>query len=104
MVEVVLAERERFLDAQAGAPQDDDHRAYAPAVTVVGCVAHDSHDLVDRRRVGRVAHPLVARQPAGVVAGQRRGRATPSCRVEHREVGHEDLLGSDSGYAAALHR
>jgi hypothetical protein len=83
VVEVVLGERERFLDAQAGAPEDDDHRSHAPAVPVIGRVAHDGHDLLDRRRVGRVTHPLVVRRAAGVVAGQRRRRATPPRRVEH---------------------
>ena len=42
------------------------------AVTVIGGVTHDRHDLVHRRRVGRVAHSLVARWASGVVAGQRR--------------------------------
>jgi hypothetical protein len=46
VVEVVLGERQRLLDAQPGAPQDDDHRSHAPAVPVVGRVAHDGHDLV----------------------------------------------------------
>jgi hypothetical protein len=36
VVEIVLGERERFLDAEPGAPQHDDHRAHAPAVTVFG--------------------------------------------------------------------
>jgi hypothetical protein len=44
VVEVVLGERERLLNAQPGAPQDDDHRSHAPAVTVIGRVAHDRHD------------------------------------------------------------
>src|SRR5215211_2395013 len=70
VVEVVLCERECFLDAQAGGPEDDDHRSHAPAVTVVGAVAHDRHDLVDHGRVGGIAQPLVARRAAGVVAGQ----------------------------------
>jgi hypothetical protein len=70
VVEVVLCERERFLVAQAGAPQDDDHRSHAPAVTVVGSVAHDRHDLVHRRWVGRVSDPLCC-----AVAGQRDSRA-----------------------------
>jgi hypothetical protein len=45
VVEIVLGERERFLAAQPRAPQDDDHRAHAPAVTVIGGVAHDRDDL-----------------------------------------------------------
>jgi hypothetical protein len=82
VVEVVLGERERLLDAQPGAPQDDDHRSHAPAVTVIGRVAHDRHDLVDGGRVGRVAHALVARRTLGVTARQRRRRATTPRRVE----------------------
>jgi hypothetical protein len=58
----VLGERERFLDAQPGAPQHDDHRAQAPAVTVIRGVAHHRYDLIDRRRIGRVAHPFVERR------------------------------------------
>jgi hypothetical protein len=49
-VEVVLGERERFLDAEPGAPQDDDHRSHAPAVAVIGRVAHNRHDLLHRGR------------------------------------------------------
>jgi hypothetical protein len=82
-VEVVLSERERLLDAQPGTPQHDDHRSQPPTVTVVGRMAHDRHDLLHRRGVGRVAHPFVARRAPGVVARQRRRRATPPGRVEH---------------------
>jgi hypothetical protein len=71
LVEVVLGERERLLDAQTGAPQHHDHRPDAPAVPVIRGVAQDRHDLVHRRRVGRIAHPLVARRAAGVVARHR---------------------------------
>ena len=77
-----IIQRQRFLDAQAGAPKNDDHRSQPPAVAIVGRVAHDRHDLIDRRWVGRVAHALVARWAAGVVAGQCRRRATPPRGVE----------------------
>src|SRR5215208_6731308 len=82
VVKIVLGQRQRFLNAQAGAPKNDDHRSQPPAVAVVGLVAHDRHDLIDRRWVGRVAHALVARWAAGVVAGQCRRRATPPRGVE----------------------
>jgi hypothetical protein len=59
LVEVVLGGRERLLEAQPGAPQDDDHRSQAPAVAVVAGVAHDRHDLVDGWWVRRVAHALL---------------------------------------------
>jgi hypothetical protein len=82
VIEVALSERERFLDAQAGAPEDDDNRSHAPAVTVIGRVAHDSHDLIDRGQVSRVAHSLVTRRTPGAIPGQRRRRATPPRGVE----------------------
>jgi hypothetical protein len=72
-VEVGLGERERLADAQAGAPQRDDQAAQAAAVDAVAGAAHDGHDLLDRRRIRRVAHPRVARRPAGVELRQRGG-------------------------------
>jgi hypothetical protein len=59
LVEVVLGERERLLDAQPGTPQHDDHRSQARTVPVIGGAALDGDDLVDRGRVGRVTHPLL---------------------------------------------
>jgi hypothetical protein len=88
VVEIVLREGERFLYAESGAPQDDDHRSHAPAVRVSGGVAHYCHHLLHGRRVGGVPHSLVARRAAGVVAEQRRWRATPPRRVEHGQHGH----------------
>jgi hypothetical protein len=38
----VLGERERFVDAQPSAPQDDDHRAQAATVTVIRGLAHET--------------------------------------------------------------
>jgi hypothetical protein len=81
-VEVVLGERERFVDAQTGAPEHDDHRAQPEPVTIVGGVAHHANDLVDSGQVRRVQHALVARWAAGVVAGHRRRRATAAGRVQ----------------------
>ena len=36
-------------------------------------LAHHRHDLIDRRRIGRIHVPLVPWRPPGVVAGHRRG-------------------------------
>jgi hypothetical protein len=36
VVEIVFGERKRLLDAQPGAPQDDDHRSHPPAMSVIG--------------------------------------------------------------------
>ena len=82
-VEVGLGERERFVDPQAGAPEHDDQPAQPLAVQRVAGGAHDRDDLLDRRRIGRVAHALVARRAAGVEAGHRRWRATAAGGIEH---------------------
>jgi hypothetical protein len=58
-VEIVLGGRERFVNAQAAAPEHDDQRAQSPPVPVLAGEAHDRDDLLDRRRVGGVAHALV---------------------------------------------
>ena len=58
-----------------------------------------------RGRVGRIAHSLVARWAAGVVAGQRRGRAAAAGRVEHGRIPPR-LIGTSSdrtANGAALH-
>jgi DivIVA domain-containing protein len=77
-VEVVLGERERRLDAQAGAPQDDHHCSHAQAVTVIGRGAHDRHDLLHRGPIRWVAHTVVARRATGVVPRHRRRPAAPT--------------------------
>jgi len=81
-VEVVVGERERLLDAQSGAPKHDDRRAQPPPVPVLGGVAHDGDDLIDGRRVSRVAHALVARRAARVIPGHGRWRTPPPGRIE----------------------
>jgi hypothetical protein len=69
-VEVGLVERQRLVDAKAGAPQHDDQPSQAASVHPVAGVAHDGDDLLDRGRVGRVAPILM---PGG---DQRKIRAT----------------------------
>jgi len=101
VVEVVLGERERFLDAQPGAPKDDDHRSHAPAVTVTGGVTHNAHDLVNRRRVGWVPHAFVARRAAGVITGQTRRRATLTRGIQ--QDGHVTSSDRTADVGAALH-
>jgi hypothetical protein len=65
-IEVGLGERERLTDPQASAPQHNDQATQPAAVDTVTGVAHHSDDLLDRRRIGQVAHPVVARRPRGV--------------------------------------
>ena len=60
-VEVSLGEVKRFTDSHPGAPEDDDQRPQPGAVTPVACGTHDGDDLLDRRRIGRKAEPLLCR-------------------------------------------
>jgi hypothetical protein len=71
-VQVGLGERERLTDPQARAPQHDDQAAQPTAVDAVAGAAHHRDDLLDRRWVGGVAHPLVAGWAAGMEFRQRR--------------------------------
>jgi hypothetical protein len=98
MVAVVLGDRERLLDAQAGAPHHDDHRSYAPAMPVIGCATHDRHDLLHRRRDGRVSHSLVARRSAGVLPGQSRPASDAAPPRRALTTRSWDLPGSDNRY------
>ena len=63
-VEVGFGERERFVDAQPGAPEHDDQPAQAEAVGRGAGLAHDGDDLLDGRRIGGIAPALVARRSA----------------------------------------
>jgi hypothetical protein len=72
-VEVSLAEGERFVDAQPGAPEDHDQTAHPEAVRRGAGLSHDGDDLLDGRRIGGIATPLAARRAAAVEA-RHRGR------------------------------
>jgi hypothetical protein len=54
-VEVCLGERERFADAQPCAPEHDDQPARPQAVRRGAGLPHDGDDLLDGRRIGRIA-------------------------------------------------
>ncbi len=78
------------------------HGAKASAVAIGADLAHHGDDLLDRRRVGRVAQPLVAGRSSGVVAGHRRRRAPTPGGVENSGYGHGILLPGDSDSCSAL--
>ena len=112
-VEVGLGERERLADPQAGAPEHDDQAAQAAAVDAVAGAAHHGDDLLDRRWIRGVAHPLVARsgRPAwksGRVAGERRRPAASSSSSDitppRESETHPSLLPATSGAPAARPR
>jgi hypothetical protein len=82
LIEVRLRERQRLLDAQPRAPQDDDQGAYPVAVHPVAGLAHDGDDFLHPRRVGRIAPSLVARHAARQISRHRRRRAAPTSSIE----------------------
>jgi hypothetical protein len=65
-IEVGLGERERLADPQPSAPQHDDQAAQPAAVDTVTGAAQHGDDLSIVGGSAGVAHPLVARRPAGV--------------------------------------
>jgi hypothetical protein len=83
-VKVGLGQRERLVDPQPGAPQHHDQRADATAVAIVAGVAHHGHDLIDGRRVSRVALALVPWRDPGTKPGCGRRRATAAGSVKQR--------------------
>jgi hypothetical protein len=81
-VEIELGQVERFLDAQAGAPEHDDQPAGTQPVQAVATAAHDGDDLFGTGRVGGVAAALATRRPSGQEAGHGRRRAATTQRVQ----------------------
>jgi hypothetical protein len=68
MVEIRLAERKRFLDAETGSPEHGDEAARPPGMDSITGGAHDRHDLLDVRWVRRIADALLrGGRPACVV-------------------------------------
>jgi uncharacterized protein (DUF1778 family) len=55
--------------------------------------AHDSDDLLDGRRIGRVLLAVVPGWAPPVVAGHRRGRAAMACRVQQNGFHESSLVG-----------
>jgi hypothetical protein len=72
-IQVGFGERECLVNPQASAPEHDDQPAQPAPVDAVAGVAHHRDDLLDRRRIGRVADPLVARRATNMELRQRRG-------------------------------
>jgi hypothetical protein len=82
VIEVVLGERKRLLDAQSGTPKHHDHRSQPPPVPVLGGVAYHRDDLIDGGRVSRITDALVARRAARVIPGHGRRRTAPPGCIE----------------------
>jgi hypothetical protein len=76
-VNVGLGQRERFTDPQASTPEHDEHAAQPDPLGPVARGSHHCDDLLDVRRVRRIAKALVPRRAAPMEAGQRCGRPTP---------------------------
>jgi hypothetical protein len=103
-IEVALAQRERLLDTEPGAPEHDDQRPQASAVAIAGSSAHHRDDLLDGRRVGGIQLPLVAGRATGVVARHRCGRSPPTGGIQRSRDGHGISSRSNSRQGLLLYR
>src|SRR3954451_16907023 len=92
MVEVGLVERQRLMDAQNGSPQDYDQGAQSASVQSIAGRAHDCDDLLDARRIGRIAQIFVALTTPGVEPRQRGRRTTTAGGIE-QQLGHAPCSG-----------
>ena len=82
-VEVGFGQGHRLADPQSRPPEHDEQPSQPQPVLCFARLAHDRDDLLDPRRVGRIAKASVARRTSGVEAGQCCGRATPAGRDDH---------------------
>jgi hypothetical protein len=71
LVEISFREGERFADPESGPPEQHDQRPESQSVRFLAGDTQDRDDFLDRGRVGRVPHALVARRAGLVVAGHR---------------------------------
>jgi hypothetical protein len=55
MIQVGFGERERLTDSKTGAPEHDDQTAQTKTIGIVSRRSHHGDDLLNGRRVGRVA-------------------------------------------------
>jgi hypothetical protein len=84
-VEVSLGEVECLADPQTGTPHRHHECPEARTVWSIACRAHDCDDLLDRRRISRVAEALVPGSSPLVVAGHRGWRAAMTSSIQqHR--------------------
>lgn len=94
-VEVGLAECERLADPEPSTPEHNDHAAQPDALGAVASGAHDRDDVLNGRRIRRVAQALVAWRNALVKAGRGRWRSAPASAIEQWYGLHDVLLLDD---------
>jgi hypothetical protein len=68
-LEVRLGEHQGLLNPKSSSPQHHDQRAQTSAMRCVAGLAHDGHNLLDPRWIGRIAPSFVPRWAARVMAG-----------------------------------
>jgi hypothetical protein len=87
-VEIALGQCKGLAGAQPGTPEQHDECPRPQSVQRVAGAAHDRDQLLDGRRIGRVAQCFVAWRTPAVVAGHR-GRRTAAARgVEQKKTSH----------------
>jgi hypothetical protein len=76
-----LGQRERFADPRTSAPRDRHQPASPVRVRARSGLARHEDDLLDLRRIGRVAHSFVRGRAPGAMAGRRTRRPAATSSV-----------------------
>ncbi|MEA2361282.1 MAG: hypothetical protein QOD71_427 [Thermoleophilaceae bacterium] len=95
VIKIGFYERQRLLNAQAGAPEDHDQATQPLAVRGIASLAHDGDNLLDSGRIGRIAETLVSRRSTCMEAGHGRRRAASTGAVK-QYLGHDPSSGSEN--------
>jgi hypothetical protein len=83
-VQVALGKRQRLIDSQSCAPKQHDQRSSPQSRCAIAGGTHNGDDLLDGRRVGRVAPALVAWRAAAMKAGHGRRRPAATSGIEKK--------------------
>lgn len=82
IVQVALRESQRLADAQTCTPKNHHKSSRPQAVRRRASHAHDSHDLLDVRRISRIAPTHIARRAAAVKSRHGHRRPATASSVE----------------------
>jgi len=92
-VKIALGERERLRDPQPRSPQHDDQSAHPNALRAFPGAPHHRDDLLDTRRIRRIAKTLIPRRPPRVEPRHRRRRPTTPSSIQQDRLHHTLLHG-----------
>jgi len=87
-VKIALGQRQRLADPESRAPQHHDQRAHPQPLRAITRSPHHSDDLLDGRRISRIAQPLIPRRATTVMTRQRRPRTPTTSSIQQPRLHH----------------